>query len=229
MKLQQVSCWENSNTLRNKGLFLFFRFQKVSWKNPVLTVTPKAEEGVTFNSVPTTEHRLQLHTYVINAITSSAWNYQINLKFTSDAPEPLAISQCSVPPEGCAWGIGAGPAKPVRAPNPSNTGVMHWGSIKANTSLRTVFPTLSSELHSRISWINIYSTPERRAGIISLCFKDGRRWEKAEAICCNSQRKSVVKQGRVQCSHCLCLCHKTILPVPKCQAPAWWCAVVLAY
>lgn len=105
----------------------------------------------------------------------------------------------------------------------------HWGSIKANTSLIIALPTLSSELQCRISWINIYNTPERRAGIISPCFKDGRRWEKAEAICCNSQRKSVVRQGRVQSSHCLCLCHKTILPVPKCQAPAWWCAVLLAY
>lgn len=37
-----------------------------------LTMTPKAEEGVTLNSVPSTEHGLQFHTYVINAITSSA-------------------------------------------------------------------------------------------------------------------------------------------------------------
>lgn len=134
--------------------------------------------------------------------------------------------QCSVPPEGWARGVGAGPAKPFRVPNLSNTAVMHRGSIKANTSLIIVLPTLPSELQCRISWINIYNTPERRAGIISPCFKDGRRWEKAEAICCNSQRKSVVRQGRVQRSHCLCLCHKTILPVPKCQAPAWWCAVL---
>lgn len=137
--------------------------------------------------------------------------------------------QCSVPPEGCAWGIGAGPAKPFRAPTHSNTAMMHWCSIKANTSLIIVLPSLSSELHHRISWINIYNAPGRQAGIISPCFKDGRRWEKDEAICCNSLRKSVVRQGRVQCSQCLCLCHKTILPVPKCQAPAWWCAVVLAY
>lgn len=45
-------------------------------------MTPKAEEGVTFNSAPSTEHGVQFHTYDINAITSSARNYQINLKFT---------------------------------------------------------------------------------------------------------------------------------------------------
>lgn len=51
----------------------FFCFKKLVEKpGPALTVTPKAEEGVTFNSVPATEHRLQLRTYVINAITSSA-------------------------------------------------------------------------------------------------------------------------------------------------------------
>lgn len=45
-------------------------------------MTPNAEDGVTFNSVPSSEHGLQIRTYVINAITSFFQNYQINLKFT---------------------------------------------------------------------------------------------------------------------------------------------------
>lgn len=35
-----------------------------------LTVTPNAEDGVTFNSVPSTERGLRFSTYVTNAITS---------------------------------------------------------------------------------------------------------------------------------------------------------------
>lgn len=76
MKLQQVmiSCSENSNTLRKKRLFFSFSgFKKLVEKpGPVLRMIPKAEEGVTFNSVPSTEHGLQFHTYVISAITNSA-------------------------------------------------------------------------------------------------------------------------------------------------------------
>lgn len=85
MKLQRVmiSCSENRNTLRKKVFFSFLGFKKLVEKSGLaLTMTPKAEEGVTLNSVPSTEHGLQFHTYVINAITSSARNYQINLKFT---------------------------------------------------------------------------------------------------------------------------------------------------
>jgi len=37
---------------------------------PTLVMTPDAEDGVAFNSVPSTEHDLQFRTHVFNATAS---------------------------------------------------------------------------------------------------------------------------------------------------------------
>lgn len=56
---------------QKRSFFSFLGFKKSTEKSgPTLTMTPYAEDGFTFNSVPSTAHGLQFHHYIIHAIPS---------------------------------------------------------------------------------------------------------------------------------------------------------------